>query len=324
MNYVAAIREALDRSLEKDKRLLILGQGVWSPFYVGSSMDELEKKYGRDRIIDTPVSENGVTALALGAAITGTPTVVIHPRMDFLVLAMDAVVNAAAKWRYSLNSKQPIPFTVRAIINRGGEQGAQHSQALHSWFSHIPGLRVVMPSNPRDAFYLLRQSIESPDPVIYIEDRWSYEISDDFSLDDDYLPLDSEKPKVVIEGNAITVVGVGHTTNLVKGALEKFDLQNDSVEVVDLRVLQPLDIEPIVRSVKKTGRLLVVDGAWGNCGFAGEIISSVCETGQVSFKQPPARLVLPNSPAPTSSALESAYYIKEIDIAEKIRNMLTP
>ena len=132
--------------------MVVIGQGVWSPFYVGSSMDGLESKYGKNRIIDTPVSENGVTGFALGAAITGTPTVVIHPRMDFMILAMDSIVNAAAKWRYSLNSTSPIPLTIRTIINRGGEQGAQHSQALHSWFAHTPGLRVVMPSCPSDGF----------------------------------------------------------------------------------------------------------------------------------------------------------------------------
>ncbi len=320
MKYVAAIREAIDRSLQQNDELIILGQGVWSPFYVGSSMDGIEKKYGRSRVIDTPVSENSVTGMALGAAITGTPALVIHPRMDFLILAMDAIVNAAAKWRYSLSYKLPIPLTVRAIINRGGEQGAQHSQALHSWFSHIPGLRVVMPSNPRDAYYLLKQSIESPDPVVFIEDRWSYEIDEEFSLDDSYPFIQEEKPKVIVEGDLITVVGIGHTTNLITNSLSK--IKNDTVEVIDLRVLQPLNIQPIIESVKKTGRLLVVDAAWSNCGFAGEIISSVCESSDISFKSPPARLVLPSTPAPTSSALESIYYFNGDDVAKKIIHML--
>ena len=186
MKFVEAIRQALDDSLSKDQKMVVLGQGVWSPFYVGSSMDELEIKYGRSRVIDTPVSENASTALALGAAITGTTTVVIHPRMDFMILAMDAIVNAAAKWRYSLNSKTPIPLTVRSIINRGGEQGAQHSQALQSWFANIPGLRVVMPSSPQDAYQLLMQSIQSPDPVIFIEDRWSYGEQESFEKRDSY------------------------------------------------------------------------------------------------------------------------------------------
>lgn len=322
MKYVDAIREALDSCLEENDQFLILGQGVWSPFYVGSSMDGLEKKYGRERVIDTPVSENGVTALALGAAITGTPTLVIHPRMDFLILAMDAIVNAAAKWRYSLNYKLPIPFTVRAIINRGGEQGAQHSQALHSWFAHIPGLRVVMPSNPRDAYYLLKQSIESPDPVIFIEDRWSYELIEDFSQDDIYPTLDKEHPKVLIDGNEITVVGIGHTTNVIQSALKEPELQGKSVELIDLRVLQPINLESILNSVNKTKRLLIVDAAWGNCGIAGELIASVCEATSFSFQTPPARMVLPDSPAPTSGELEAAYYFNEKDVANKIISML--
>ena len=180
MKFVEAIRNAIFDSMQADPEMHILGQGVWSPFYVGSSMDGIESTFGRSRVIDTPVSENAVTGLALGAAISGQSTLVIHPRIDFMILAMDPLVNAAAKWRYSLDYETPIPLTIRAIINRGGEQGAQHSQALHSWFSHIPGLRVVMPSSPRDAYYLLRQSIECPDPVVFIEDRWSYDFEESF------------------------------------------------------------------------------------------------------------------------------------------------
>ena len=180
MKYSEAIRRAIQDSMRADSRMLILGQGVWSPFYVGQTMDGIEAEFGRERVMDSPVSENAVTGIGLGAALAGSPTLVIHPRMDFMILAMDQIVNAAAKWRYVLNWKEPIPLTIRAIINRGGEQGAQHSQSLQSWFAHIPGLRVVMPSSPKDAYYLMRSCIESPDRCIYIEDRWSYRIEAEF------------------------------------------------------------------------------------------------------------------------------------------------
>ena len=322
MKFVESIRQALDDSLKSDEKLIILGQGVWSPFYVGSSMDGLEKKYGRKRIIDTPVSENASTGLALGAAITGSPAVVIHPRMDFMILAMDAIVNAAAKWRYSLNSKTPIPLTVRAIINRGGEQGAQHSQALHSWFAHIPGLRVVMPSSAEDAYQLLVQSIKSPDPVIFIEDRWSYSQESDFEMKEVYPDLDTEGPKLIASGEDATLVSIGYSTNLSEIAIRELKERKISIDHIDLRVLQPLKIDLIIKSLKKTGKLIVVDGGWKNSGFAAEIISSVCEAGIEYLKRPPVRLNIAESPAPTSSALEAGYYTSSNQIIQEIENLL--
>ncbi len=322
MKFVESIRQALDDSLRNDENLIVLGQGVWSPFYVGSSMDGLEKKYGRKRIIDTPVSENSSTGLALGAAITGSPAVVIHPRMDFMILAMDAIVNAAAKWRYSLNSKTPIPLTIRAIINRGGEQGAQHSQALHSWFAHIPGLRVVMPSSAEDAYQLLVQSIKSPDPVIFIEDRWSYSQESNFELKDNYPDLASEGPKLIESGKDVTLVSIGYSTNLSSIAISELKNKKISIDHIDLRVLQPLKTDLIVESLKKTGKLIVIDGGWKNSGFAAEIISSVCETGIEYLKRPPIRLNIANSPAPTSSALEDGYYTNTDQIIQAVENLV--
>jgi len=319
--FVDSIRLAFENELARDKDLIVIGQGVWSPFYVGSSMKDLDKKFGKERIIDTPVSENAVTALALGYALMEKPIVVIHPRMDFMILALDAIVNAAAKWRYSLDWKTPIPLTIRAMINRGGEQGAQHSQALHSWFAHVPGLRVVMPSQPQDAYELLVQSIRSPDPTIFIEDRWSYDINSEFTFNQNLQPLALEGPKVLAEGSHITVVGIGHSTNLILDSLEL--LKGEGIaEVIDLRVIKPLKIETILSSVAKTKRLLVVDGSWNDSGVAGEVISMVMEKIDFHLKLQPQRLTLPESPAPTSNSLENAYYISGSEIHKKIEKML--
>jgi pyruvate dehydrogenase E1 component beta subunit len=321
MKFVEAIRTAIFDSMSADPEMHILGQGVWSPFYVGSSMDGIESTFGRNRVIDTPVSENAVTGLALGAAISGQNTLVIHPRMDFMILAMDPLVNAAAKWRYSLDFQTPIPLTVRTIVNRGGEQGAQHSQALHSWFSHIPGLRVVMPSSPRDAYFLLRQSIECPDPVIFIEDRWSYEKDEEFEVPQFLPDLKDEGPKVILPGNGVTLVGIGHSTNICLEAIAELEKKND-VELIDLRVLQPFDPSLIIESVKKTGKLIVVDGAWKNSGFAAEVIASVVEAEGVRLRKAPVRLTLPDSPAPTSPELEKLYYLKPSELLETIARIL--
>lgn len=321
MKFVDSIRKAIFDSMTADPEMHILGQGVWSPFYVGSSMDGIESTFGRERVIDTPVSENAVTGLALGAAISGQSTLVIHPRMDFMILAMDPLVNAAAKWRYSLDFQTPIPLTIRSIINRGGEQGAQHSQALHSWFAHIPGLRVVMPSNPRDAYFLLRQSIECPDPVVFIEDRWSYDFEEEFHIPEQLPKLSEENSRVVFTGDKVTLVGIGHSTNICKEAIEQLGI-NQEVELIDLRVLQPFNPGPIIESVQKTRNLIVVDGSWKNAGFAAEVIASVMEDESVNLIKPPVRVTLPATPAPTSPELEKDYYIKPAELAKIIERFL--
>ena len=319
--YVEAVRLALESELRQNSDLLAVGQGVWSPFYVGSSMKDLDKVFGKSRVIDTPVSENGVTGMALGYALMGKPIVVIHPRMDFMILALDAIVNAAAKWRYSLNWKTPIPLTIRAMINRGGEQGAQHSQALHSWLAHIPGLEVVMPSQPQDAYQLLIQSIRSPNPTIYIEDRWSYELDKPINYWEHLPSLSKEGPRVISPGSEITVIGIGHATNLALGAIDQLGISK-KIELIDLRIIRPLKLETIIDSLTKTKRLLVIDCAWGHSGVAGEIIASIMERLDFPLLTKPQRIVLPDSPAPTSSTLEKAYYFQKSHVAQKIMQML--
>ena len=173
--YCEAILEAHRWLMRERSEVFCIGQGVWSPWYVGNSMRDLEKDFGVARVIDTPVSEAATTSAALGAALGGYRPIVVHPRMDFAVLAMDAIVNQAANWNHMFGGGISVPLTVRMIINRGGEQGAQHSQALHAWLAHVPGLRVVMPATPTDARDLLIASVLCDDPVVYIDDRWLYE-----------------------------------------------------------------------------------------------------------------------------------------------------
>lgn len=310
-NYGTAMLSAFEYLLENYPEVFVIGQGLWSPWYVGNSMTDLDKKFGTHRVIDTPVSESACTGAAVGAALAGMKPIVVHPRMDFMLYAMDAVVNQAAKWSHMVGGQASPGLTIRTIINRGGEQGAQHSQALHAWFAHVPGLRVVMPSTVADARDLLISSVLCPDPVIFIDDRWLYDLEDDLPPVVE-LSLASERPLCLRAGEDLTIVASGYSTRLAKQVAEKLQLQGVFAEVIDLRILNPFFPDSIVASVTKTGRLLVIDGGWGPCGMAGEVIASVIERiAPDELKKSPVRVTLPFSPAPTSRLLEKAYYPNE-------------
>jgi acetoin:2,6-dichlorophenolindophenol oxidoreductase subunit beta len=321
-NYGTAILAAFEYLLENYKEVFVIGQGLWSPWYVGNTMTNLEKKFGIERIMDTPVSESASTGIAVGASISGMKPIVVHPRMDFMLYAMDSIVNQAANWSHMFGGQTNPNLTIRCILNRGGEQGAQHSQALHAWFAHVPGLRVVMPSTVADARDLLIASVLCKDPVMFIDDRWLYD-------QEDYLPpvkeinLLDQKPRVSIKGCDITIVASGHSSLLAREAAQILKNKNISAEVVDIRVLNPLDASLIINSVKKTKNLLVVDCGWTSGGFSAEIITKVVE--QLSVKclnSPPVRIALPNSPAPTSRKLEKNYYTKTEDLVKAVKKIL--
>ena len=316
MSYGAAILSGFRYLLSTYPQVFVIGQGLWSPWYVGTTMTDLDKDFGADRVIDSPVSELAVTGAALGASLYGYRPVVVHPRMDFMVLAIDQIVNQAANWSHMFGAQTHAPITIRVIINRGGEQGAQHSQALHAWFAHVPGLRVVMPATPQDARDLLIAGVLSDDPVLYIDDRWSYEFEQDVPpiVEKD---LRAQSPQVLRPGGDCTLVGNGYTTQLCLEAAEAMEARGIACEVIDLRVINPLKYEEIVASVHKTGCLIVVDGGWRGCGLAGEIIAGVAERLEpTALKSAPVRLTLPDAPAPTSRTLEAAYYLKVEDIVD--------
>lgn len=316
LSYGRAIRAGFEYLLARYPEVFVMGQGLWSPWYVGSSMTDLDKQFGTERIIDTPVSELACTGAAVGASLCGYRPVVVHPRMDFMLYSMDTIVNQAAKWSHMLGGQAHPAVTIRGIVNRGGEQGAQHSQALHAWFAHIPGLRVVMPATPRDARDLLIAAVLCDDPVIYIDDRWLYEFEEDLPPVREF-DLRSEGPRITRAGRDVTLVGSSYTTHQCLQAARELEIRGISAEVVDLRVINPLDPRLVVDSVARTGRLCVVDGGWRNCGLAGEIIARVTESLEpAAFKARPARLTLPDAPAPSSGALECNYYVKTGDIVE--------
>ncbi len=308
ISYGAAILAGFEYLLERYPEVFVIGQGLWSPWYVGNTMTDLDKKFGTHRIIDTPVSELACTGAAVGAGLAGMRPIVVHPRIDFMLYAMDAIVNQAAKWSHMVGGQAHPAVVIRGIVNRGGEQGAQHSQSLHAWFSHVPGLRVVMPYTPTDARDLLIASTLCDDPVVYIDDRWLYAQE---CVDSPIRELDlcTIGPQCIRTGKNVTLVGSGYSTHLCMVAAGLLEARDISVEVFDLRVLNPLDCGEIARSVEKTGRLVVVDGSWSSCGVAGEVIAQVCErVDPKALRASPRRVTLPAAPAPTSKPLEAAYY----------------
>jgi acetoin:2,6-dichlorophenolindophenol oxidoreductase subunit beta len=308
VSYGEAICSGFQYLLAKHPNVFTIGQGLWAPWYVGNSMKDLDKDFGTARVIDSPVSEAACTGAAIGASLCGYRPIIVHPRMDFMLLTIDQVVNQAAKWSHMLGGQAHPAVTIRSIINRGGEQGAQHSQALHAWFAHIPGLRVVLPATVADARDLLIASVLCDDPVLYIDDRWLYELEDVLPPVEE-LDLMEIKPQLMKEGKDITLVGTSFSAHMCLQAASLLDEKGIACDVIDLRVINPLDVSTVIESVKKTGKLCVVDGGWRTCGLAGEVIVRVME--QIDFgtlKANAKRITLPDAPAPSSKPLEDVYY----------------
>lgn len=320
IKYAQAINEAFHLMMETDSKVFVVGIGVTSPWYVGQTMTGLYEKFGEKRVIDPPVAENGITGIAIGASLAGMQPVVIHPRMDFMYLAMDQIANHAANWYYMLGGKVNVPVTIRGIINRGGEQAAQHSQNLAALFMHIPGLKVVMPATAYDAKGLLIASILDDNPVIYIDDRWLYENEDEVPEGVYEVPIG--KGIIRKKGEDVTVVATSYLVFEAMEAGKALEKEGISTEVIDLRSLKPWDKELLFKSVKKTGRLLVADGTWKTCGVAGEISSCVVENIFRYLKAPIVQTTLPDTPAPSSAALEKVFYPRCRNIVSAVINLL--
>lgn len=312
LSYAQAIREALEQMLREDEKVFLIGQGVTSPWYVGATTTGLVDRFGSERVIDTPVSESGITGMAVGAALAGMRPVLVHPRLDFMYYAMDQLANHAANWHYMFGGQLSVPLTVWGIINRGGEQAAQHSQALQAVFMHLPGLKVVMPSTPYDAKGLLIAAIKDDNPVVFIDDRWLYDLSGEVPEEIYNVPLG--KGIVRKRGADITIVSISYMATEALAAAAILTKRHIGAEVIDLRSLKPLDEAIILKSVKKTGRLIVADGGWKTGGIGAEIVSRVAEKAMIYLKAPPRRVALPDTPAPASRVLEECYYPKARDI----------
>lgn len=306
LKYCEAILEATDLSLERDSSVYLMGLGVPDPKGIFGTTAGLQEKYGSHRVFDIPISENGLTGVAIGSAITGKRPVLTHQRLDFALLAIEQMVNQAAKWHYMFGGQASVPIVFRMMIGRGWGQGPQHSQALHAWFAHIPGLKVVMPATPYDAKGMLLSSIEDNNPIIFLEHRWLHNIPG--PVPEGYYTVPLGPIRIAREGADITILANSIMTLEALRAAEILEKQGIHAEVLDLRTIAPLDREGIKNSVRKTGRLIVADIGHHSFGIGGEIISSLIEEDVSIFKTSPSRISLPDFPTPTSHALAKDYY----------------
>jgi pyruvate dehydrogenase E1 component beta subunit len=319
-----AIREALSLCLDTNKTTFIAGEDIGVYGGAFGVTDGLLEKYGEDRIKDTPISEDVIAGLAVGAAITGSMPIVEMQFSDFIVNAMDPIVNQAAKLHFMYGGAVNVPMIVRGASGAGTGAAAQHSQSLESWFCHVPGLKVVTPSNPQNAYDLLLASFVDPNPIIFMEHKLIYKLKSEVILG--ALPSDSSalgKSKVVQEGTDITIASYSNMVNTVMNAINDNSLKKYSIEVIDLLTLSPLDTETVITSVEKTHNLLVCQEAPGSSSIGATLISEVASSRAfTSLKKPLALLSGLHSPMPSAKHLETTVIPQEEDIVIKIKEMI--
>lgn len=320
ISYAEALREAQDYCLSAYPETYLMGLGVPDPKGIFGSTLGLQQKYGSHRVFDIPLSENAMTGVAIGSAITGLRPILTHQRMDFALVSVEQIVNQAAKWHYMFGGQMKVPLVIRMIIGRGWGQGPQHSQSLHAWFAHIPGLKVIMPTTPCDAKGMLIAAVEDDNPVICIEHRWLYGISDEVPSEPFRIPLD--QARIVRLGTDVTLIGISYMTLECLRAAEMLEELGVSAEVIDLRSIRPIDVDTLLNSVCKTRLALTVDQAETHCGIAGEISALLTERLFDQLRGAPQRIGLPEYPTPTSPALADGYYPLAQDIAMKALCMM--
>lgn len=313
MSYIEAIREASDQEMARDKSVVVFGLDVDDPKAIQGTTLGLVQKYGHERVFGTPLSEDAMTGAAIGMALAGLRPIHIHIRMDFMMLAMNQLVNIAAKSHYMYGGQVNIPLVVRSMIGKSWGQGAQHSQSLYSFFMHVPGLKVVAPTTPYDAKGCLIEAIRDNNPVIYIEHRILH-------FQKGYVPEKSYrvipgKARVTVKGNDITLVGISYMQLECQRAVRYLESVGIDAEVIDPIWLSPLDIDTIVASVNKTGRLIVVDNDWTTCGAGSEIVSEVLEELQGKREIKVYRMGFAPVTCPPTSSLEKLFYPDARNIA---------
>ncbi|MBF0614003.1 MAG: alpha-ketoacid dehydrogenase subunit beta [Magnetococcales bacterium] len=319
-NFVSAINEALHQAMTLDSSVICYGLGVTDPKSVFGTTVNLEQRFGPQRVFDMPTSENAMTGVAIGAALNGIKSVMTHQRVDFFLLALDQLVNGAAKWHYMFGGQASVPITIRLIIGRGWGQGPTHSQNLQAWFAHIPGLKVVMPTTPEDAKGLLLTSIFDPNPVVFLEHRWLHNTMGEVPEGDFRLPLG--QARIAQSGHDVTIVSMSYMTIEALHAANYLTRQGVSCEVVDLRTIKPMDWDRVMASVAKTGRLLALDSGFTTGSVAGEIVARVAMEQFSRLKCAPTRLAMPDVPEPTSQALTKGFYVRASHIACKVLEMM--
>jgi pyruvate/2-oxoglutarate/acetoin dehydrogenase E1 component len=317
LTFAQAVREGLAEEMRRDSRVCIFGEDVaeaGTPFKVLSGLVE---EFGAERVIDTPISEAGFTGMGVGAAMTGLRPVVDIMFGDFLTLTMDQMVNQAAKVHYMSGGTWKVPMVLRTTLGATRRSAAQHSQSLHAWLSHVPGLKVVMPSTPYDAKGLLKTAIRDENPVVFFEDKMMYKLKGPVPEEEYTIPLGVADVKR--EGEHITIVATSSMVQVALGAAELLEKIGVSAEVIDPRTTWPLDEKTLIESAKKTSRAMVVDEGYGRYGVTGEIASVIAEGAFYNLEAPVKRMGAMHVPIPFSPPLEDVTVPTEHTVFEAAR-----
>jgi pyruvate dehydrogenase E1 component beta subunit len=320
LTYADALRQGMDQAMALSKSVVVIGQLVdYAPGVFGSTTG-LAEKYGVERVRDFPVAESAMTALGVGAAIAGMRPVLVHHRLDFMLYSIDAIVNWLSLWRFKANNESAAPVVIRAIVGRGWGQGPQHSKSLHAWFAHVPGLKVAMPATAFDAKGMLLESIFGEDPVLMIEHRSLFTLKD--RVPETPYRVRFGRAAVRRRGADLTMAAIGVMVPFALRVATSLAEQGVDAEVIDLRSVAPLDSETVCASVEKTGRLAVLDPAWGSFGASAEVVARVAERHGRKLKADPVRIAHPDSHTPMSRALEDVYYPREADVVTRLKSLV--
>jgi pyruvate dehydrogenase E1 component beta subunit len=314
-----AIHEALAEEMARDPVVFLMGEDIGQPGGVYKVTEGLQERFGADRVMDTPISEEGFVGISVGAALTGMRPVIEIMFSDFITLAMDQIVNQAAKLRYMTGGQAEVPLVIRTTMGAGCGAAAQHSQSLQAWMAHIPGLKVAMPSTPYDAKGLLKTAIRDDNPVIFFEDKMTYDLKGPVPTDE-YTVLFGVAD-VKVEGGDVTLVATSSMVQVAIQASEILAEENISAEVVDPRTLTPLDTETIVNSVKKTSRAVVIDEGYLRYGVTAEIAAIIADEAFYYLDAPVKRVGAADVPVPFAPVLESATIPTERIVVETVREL---
>jgi acetoin:2,6-dichlorophenolindophenol oxidoreductase subunit beta len=321
LTFAQAIREALDEEMARDEKIFILGEDVGAWGGVFRTTEKLFEKYGGERVIDTPLSEEGFVGLSVGAAMTGMHPVPEIMFGDFITLVMDQIVNQAAKMRYMTGGQVQVPITIRATMGGGRSSGAQHSQSWHAWFAHVPGLKVVIPSTPYDAKGLLKTSLREPNPVLFFEDKVMYHKIKGPVPEEEYL-IPFGKADIKRAGTDVTLVALSRMIHPTLAAAEKLAAEGISAEVIDPRTITPLDEETLIQSVAKTGGAVIVDEGFNRFGTTAELAAVIAHGAFDYLDAPVERLGAMDVPIPFSPVLEFATIPDEEKIIAAVHRIM--
>ena len=319
ITYRAAISQSLQEALRQDDRVFMLGEDIGGYGGAYAVTKGLLEEFGPERIKDTPISESAIVGAGIGAAMGGMRPIVEIMSINFALLAMDQIVNAAAKLRYMSGGQLTVPLVIRTVSGGGNQLAASHSQSLEGWFAHVPGLRVVAPSDPYDARGLFQSALADPNPVIYVEHSLLYTLKGEVPEEDYTVPIGLADVKR--KGSDVTIVSYSRMFQVALNAAETLASEGIDAEVIDLRSLRPLDTDTVIESIKKTNRAVVVEEGWRSMGIGAEVIASVQEEALEYLDGPIQRVSGADAPTPYSRPLELATIPNETKIIDAVHRL---